>query len=165
MSDGVAAGDAERGETANLSGLVVGAISALIRSEHRHAAYLGLSMGLNSADTLALYHLANEPLSASALGERLGLTSGSVTALVDRLTSRKLVKRSPSRTDRRMVFIELTKTGHAASWKQLKAFIVSVEQAAASLSAAEQRTVLDFLSTLAKLTDADTEQMKSELAS
>jgi DNA-binding MarR family transcriptional regulator len=63
---------------------VVGAVSQLIRSEHRHAAYLGLAMDLSPADTLALYHLANEPLLASALAERLGLTSGSVTALIDR---------------------------------------------------------------------------------
>jgi DNA-binding MarR family transcriptional regulator len=151
-------------QTATGTGEVVGAISALIRSEHRHAAYLGLAMGLSSADTLALFHLANEPLSASTLGERLGLTSGSVTALVDRLTERKMVKRRPSDSDRRMVYVEMTKAGHAASWKQLMHFVMSVEQAAASLSPGEQRTVAHFLATLTELIDADTDRKKTALA-
>ena len=45
---------------------------------------------------------------ASEIGQALGLTSGSVTALVDRLEAAKLVKRSVSEADRRAILVELT---------------------------------------------------------
>jgi DNA-binding MarR family transcriptional regulator len=148
---------------ANRAATVVGALSAVIRAEHRHAAYVGMALGLPAADTLALYHLANEPLTASQLGERLALTSGSVTALVDRLTARKFVKRTRSETDRRVVSIELTKGGHATSWKALGPFIMAIEEASAALSKTERATVEAFLTNLNAIIDTDTEQKKSEL--
>jgi DNA-binding MarR family transcriptional regulator len=145
----------------NLDGGVVGAVSALIRAEHRHAAFLAHTLGLPPADTLALYHLANEALSASALGDRLGLTSGSVTTLVDRLVARKLARRRPNPTDRRSVLIELTKTGHATSWKVLQHFISDVVTAAMALPPNEQIIVKRFLTTLTNAIDTDTARMQS----
>jgi DNA-binding MarR family transcriptional regulator len=140
---------------------VIGALSAVIRAEHRHAAYVGMALSLPAADTLALYHLANEPLTASQLGERLALTSGSVTALVDRLTKRKFVKRTRSEADRRVVFIELTKTGHATSWQALNGFILAVEAASAALTKTERVTVEKFLLRLGEIIDSDTDRQKT----
>jgi DNA-binding MarR family transcriptional regulator len=139
---------------------VVGAISALVRSEHRHAAYLAQSLDLSAADSLALYHLADEPLSSSALGERLGLTSGSVTALVDRLVKRKLVRRVAHETDRRVVLVQMTKTGHAASWEQIQFFVRGAFAASASLTEQERKTVEGFLVTLVSIIDADTNRLQ-----
>jgi DNA-binding MarR family transcriptional regulator len=141
-------------------GGVVGAVSALIRAEHRHAAFLAQAMGLPAADTLALYHLANEPLSASALGDRLGLTSGSITTLVDRLVARKLARRRPHPTDRRGVLVELTKTGHGSSWKLLQFFIGDVVTAAMELPTNDQVVVQRFLARLTAAIDADTARLQ-----
>lgn len=145
----------------NSDGGVVGAVSALIRSEHRHAAFLAQTMGLPIADTLALYHLADEPLSASALGDRLGLTSGSITTLIDRLVARKLARRRPHPTDRRGVLVELTKTGHSSSWNVLQHFIGDVVAAATALSPNEQVIVERFLTTLTETIDSDTARMQN----
>ncbi len=138
---------------------LVGAISALIRAEHRHAAYVASSLALPLADTLALYHLANEPLSARALGDRLNLTSGSVTALIDRLVDNKIARRKPHPDDRRVVMVELTKHGHAQSWKVLQFFIGDVIAAAIELPADERATVTKFLVSLVEKIDADTERL------
>src|SRR5579872_6110397 len=49
----------------------------------------------------------------SDLGHRIDLTSGSMTAAIDRLEARKLVSRSDHPTDRRTWLIQLTPAGHA----------------------------------------------------
>jgi DNA-binding MarR family transcriptional regulator len=118
-------------------------------------------MNLPLADALALYHLANEPLGASVLGERLGLTSGSVTALVDRLAVRKLVRRTPHPTDRRSVLIEMTKTGHAQSWSVLQHFVGEVVGLSGQLKPSELATIDTFLRRLVAIVDADTDRMQS----
>jgi MarR family transcriptional regulator, organic hydroperoxide resistance regulator len=142
-------------------GEIVGAVSALIRAEHRHAAFVSQAMELPLADMLALYHLANEPLSASALGDRLGLTSGSITALVDRLVDRNLAKRTKHATDRRVVLIEMTKTGHNQSWKLLQNFIGGVIELSQSIPANEQVAVANFLRSLTGLIHDDTQRIKT----
>jgi DNA-binding MarR family transcriptional regulator len=142
------------------SNVVVGAISALIRAEHQHAAFLSQAMDLPAADTLALYHLANEPLSASALGDRLGLTSGSVTALIDRLVHKDMARRTNHPTDRRVVLVELTEHAHGESWQLLQHFIGDVTRASEELSATERVIVTRFLTHLTTLIDADTKRLR-----
>jgi DNA-binding MarR family transcriptional regulator len=153
----------EKTEEVNV-GAIVGAVSALIRAEHRHAAVVSQAMELPLADMLALYHLANEPLNASALGDRLGLTSGSITALVDRLVARKLARRINHPTDRRVVLIEMTKTGHNQSWKLLQSFVGGVIQLSESLPADEQAAVAKFLHSLGALVNEDTDRIKTSSA-
>ncbi len=142
------------------SEMVVGAVSALIRAEHRHAAFLAQAMELPAADTLALYHLANEPLSASALGDRLGLTSGSVTALIDRLVLKEMARRTHHPTDRRVVLVELTELAHSESWQLLQHFIGDVTRASEKLSDSERVTVNRFLANLTASIDEDTKRLR-----
>lgn len=52
-----------------------------------------------------------EPLSPHVLGERLLVTRGTVTGLLDTLQRQGLVKRVPHPDDRRMLLIELTDKG------------------------------------------------------
>lgn len=56
---------------------------------------------------------ARGPLPPSALAERLGIASASVTAMLDRLTLAGLLLRRPHPTDRRSLLVELTPQGHA----------------------------------------------------
>jgi DNA-binding MarR family transcriptional regulator len=145
----------------NVDDRLVGLISALIRAEHRHAAYFARRLRLPTADTLALYHLANEPLRSRDLADRLGLTAGSVTSLVDRLEARKLARRIPHDTDRRVVLIELTKKGHAETWTVLQHFIGDVVRIAAARSASESRVVGRFLDELIAAVDTDTRRLRA----
>jgi DNA-binding MarR family transcriptional regulator len=140
---------------------VVGALSALIRAEHRHAAYLGPEMGLGLTEVMALYHLANEPLTAGALRDRVGLSTGSTTALVDRLIQHDLVRRTPHPTDRRAVIVELTPDGHARTFAMLQHFIMDVEKMCADLTASDRAVIVPFLQRLTSVIDDDTTRMQS----
>ena len=52
------------------------------------------------------------PLPPNKIAERLIISRASVTSLIDSLEHRGYVRRSPHSTDRRMLLIELTDTGH-----------------------------------------------------
>jgi DNA-binding MarR family transcriptional regulator len=52
--------------------------------------------------------LQSDGLSPRELGRRLGLTTGSVTAMLDRLERLDLLTRSPHPADRRMVVVSIT---------------------------------------------------------
>jgi DNA-binding MarR family transcriptional regulator len=140
---------------------LVGLVSALIRSEHRHAAQLAGRLDLPTTDTLALYHLANEPLRSRQLADRLGLTAGSVTTLVDRLRARGLARRTALASDRRVVLIELTPAGQAQTWQVLQHFIGDVVRLSAARSPRESRTIGRFLTDLIAAIDTDTGRLQA----
>ncbi len=60
-------------------------------------------IGINTTDLLCLgwVERAEQPASAKALAAFLGISTGSTTALIDRLEKRKLLQRAPHPTDRR----------------------------------------------------------------
>lgn len=74
--------------------------------------------GLHHTDVQALSHvmLAQDrgaPMTAGALAERLGLTSGAITALVDRLERAGHVSRVRDDADRRKVLLHYSAAGRA----------------------------------------------------
>ena len=117
-------------------------------------------MSLGLTDVMALYHLANEPLTAGALGDRVGLSTGSTTALIDRLIEHELVRRTPHATDRRVVIIELTPAGHSRTFAMLQHFIVDVEKMCAELNGAERAVIVPFLQRLVSVIDTDTSRLQ-----
>lgn len=70
-------------------------------------------LGLHRNDLRALNLLENGPLSPRIIGESIGLTSGSVTALIDRLEKANFVERRPSETDRRSIEVGITQNRYA----------------------------------------------------
>ena len=62
-------------------------------------------------DVLAQLHRAEKPLSMGALSERLMVTNGNITGLVDRLAREGMVARSASAVDRRVQMVRLTAAG------------------------------------------------------
>ncbi|MEE8601122.1 MarR family winged helix-turn-helix transcriptional regulator [Euzebya tangerina] len=80
-------------------------LGAAIEVFDQHAA---AALGIHRSDLRALNVLEHGPVSAGQLGDALQLTSGSVTALVDRLIESGYVTRAASATDRRKVQISLT---------------------------------------------------------
>lgn len=81
-------------------GEVVNTETALF--QHLAAAQHGL--GITDMKTLSIL-LREGPMTAGEIGNRLSLTSGSVTMLIDRLERRDLVKRQPHANDRRKVIV------------------------------------------------------------
>jgi DNA-binding MarR family transcriptional regulator len=72
--------------------------------------------GLLLADNEALLNLAHEdqPLRMSMIAERLILSKGGTTKVIDRLEARGLVARSQDPTDRRALVVEITPEGISA---------------------------------------------------
>ena len=90
----------------------VEAVSSLVRSSDgfRHRAALEAQVGLTELRALGRIMVAGS-LSPKQLAEALDLTTGTVTALLDRLERAGLVTRTPHPRDRRMLQIELTPLG------------------------------------------------------
>jgi len=87
------------------AGLVAG-LRQLHAAVERIDAVAAARLGIARSDLRCLTLLEDGPLPPRILGERLGLASGSVTALIDRLEERSLARRRPDPADRRGVLVE-----------------------------------------------------------
>ncbi len=88
----------------------------------------------------ALLHVG--PLRPSELGEKLALTSGSVTAVLDRLEARGLVSRTHNPADGRSFIVELTPSGRDVIGPAYEAHAADIEHLFSSALTAEQRREL-----------------------
>lgn len=87
-------------------------------------------VGISRNDLRALNALEQGPLKPRDLAEVLGLTTGSVTSLIDRLEARGLLGREPDPDDRRGVLVMPTK----AMFQALAPLYISVAQQVARLA-------------------------------
>lgn len=88
---------------------VAGKLQRFGLARDRMRAALAHRAGISETDLDALEHLeADGPLTQRQLGERLSITSGAVTMLIDRLEAAGWVRRGPHPTDRRYVLLTLT---------------------------------------------------------
>lgn len=71
-------------------------------------------LGVSRTELRCLNLLEHGPVAPGALAAALGLTSGSVTALIDRLEGKGLVSRARSSTDRRGLLVAATPTVFAS---------------------------------------------------
>lgn len=70
--------------------------------------------GILFADNEALLNLAEGPLSMSEIADRLILSRGGTTKVVDRLEEMGYVSRRPNTEDRRATIVEITEAGKEA---------------------------------------------------
>ena len=109
----------------------------------------GHALGLGRSDLRALNLLEHGPLSAGELGDRLALTSGSVTVLVDRLIKAGFVTRQPGTTDRRTVYVHLEPPTYAAFARVYAPCGQAVANLEGSMSARQLEIARDTLQDLA----------------
>lgn len=121
-----------------------------------------LLMGLHNRHTADQYQLspsargvlavvegAGEPLEPSVIAERLLVTTGSMTSLLDNLEKRGLVQRLPHPEDRRKLLIDITPDARAIVDELLPALHAQEREViGTALSTSEQRTLLRFLAKL-----------------
>ena len=116
----------------------------------RMRAALARQAGISPSDLDALEHLeADGALTQRDLGDRLFLTSGAVTMLVDRLERAGWVHRRPHPSDRRYVLIELSSTAAASAPDGLAAYHSRVRALAAQVPAGQRQAVAAFLAAAA----------------
>ena len=94
----------------------------------------------------ALYHLG--PLSLGELAEKLLVTGGNVTYVMDRLEGQGLVYRERSPDDRRVIQAKLTDAGHAKIVEIFPGHAEYVATVAGPLGAEEQEQLRALLKTL-----------------
>jgi DNA-binding MarR family transcriptional regulator len=121
-----------------------------------------LLIGLHNSHTLERYQLspsarsvlavvegAGQPLEPSVIAERLMVTTGSMTSLLDNLEKRGLVRRLPHPGDRRKLLIDITPEAQVIVDEFLPAFHARERDVmAAALTSREQRTLLQLLAKL-----------------
>jgi DNA-binding MarR family transcriptional regulator len=105
----------------------------------------GLDFGL--FDVLATLRRSGAPyrLSPTALNEWCMVTSGGMTARLDRLEEAGLIVRRPDPDDRRALLVELSPTGFAVIDKLLAAHLASEERLLASLSPEDREQLATLL--------------------
>jgi DNA-binding MarR family transcriptional regulator len=87
-------------------------------------------------------------VAVNTLGAQLGLSSGAVTALVDRLEHHELVQRNRDPRDRRGVIVTLTPKAHGFGAQHLIPLAQAIQKATAELGDPELAAVEHFLELL-----------------
>jgi MarR family transcriptional regulator, 2-MHQ and catechol-resistance regulon repressor len=104
----------------------------------------GLGLGLSDFAVLeALLHKG--PQQVNAIGRKVLLTSGSITSAIDRLESRKLVRRTVDPGDSRSRIVELTAAGRRLIATAFEQHACDMEQTLAILKPSERLELIDLL--------------------
>lgn len=125
-------------------GKVVQAYQAAVDDFDRELARL---MGVNETDLRCLeILLATEEIAPRELSTRLGLTTGSVTAMLDRLEKLGYLTRTPHPTDRRKTLVRITPDAAQRAYGLMAPFLEDAGQRVNDRYSAEQlELVADFL--------------------
>ena len=83
-------------------------------------------------------HEDGSPLRMKELAKKMGVTTGTLTVMIDRLEQQGLLKRTPHETDRRSYLIALTEKGQVLFAEHHQYHLQLIEEITATLSPGEQ---------------------------
>jgi MarR family 2-MHQ and catechol resistance regulon transcriptional repressor len=116
---------------------------------HAHAIRNIQALGLGFSDFAVLEVVLHKgPTPVNTIGDLVHLTSGSITAAVDRLEAKGLVKRCNHPSDRRARVVHLTESGEKLIRCAFAAHESAMERAAAGLDADERVQAVALLKKL-----------------
>ncbi|MFN2494842.1 MAG: MarR family winged helix-turn-helix transcriptional regulator [Pseudonocardiaceae bacterium] len=134
--------------------------------QYRQATAAALGVGVPEAVTLGqLYHSGQ--LTPTVLAERLGMTTASVTGLLDRMAASGFLTRSPNPHDRRSILVTLTDDGLRTARAAFELFAEDIELAMAGAEPAERASLERLLRRAAAALQhraADPERLAESLA-
>jgi|SRR5947209_10695718 len=105
---------------------------------------LGLGLGLSEFAVLeVLLHKGPQPV--NVIGKKILLTSGSITAAIDRLEARKLVRRTSDPRDRRARIVHLTEAGTRLIEEAVHRHAIDLEETLAVLKPGERTELIRLL--------------------
>ena len=90
------------------------------------------------------------PMLIGEIGGKVLLSSGSMTAAIDRLEGKKLVRRAQDPTDKRRIRIHLTPTGRKLISRAFEKHARTLDQMASVLSSAERGELVRLLKKLGR---------------
>jgi MarR family transcriptional regulator, 2-MHQ and catechol-resistance regulon repressor len=104
------------------------------------------ALGLGHSDFAVLEVLLHKgPQPVNVIGKKVLLTSGSITAAVDRLESRKLLRRTADPKDRRSRIVQLTETGRHLIERAFRKHALDLEETMAVLRSRERVELVRLL--------------------
>jgi MarR family transcriptional regulator, 2-MHQ and catechol-resistance regulon repressor len=107
------------------------------------------SLGIGLTDFGILEILLHKgPTPVNAIGQKIHLTSGSISIAIDRLEAKGLVERRSSPDDRRTRMVHLTSAGRKLIRCAFAAHAKAMEKVARVLSPRERRDAVDLLKRL-----------------
>ncbi|MEC0168942.1 MarR family transcriptional regulator [Paenibacillus graminis] len=146
---GTATGTQDEEQAASLKLFVV--LSKAYKSLMDHAVKDMKSHGLASAEFMVLevlYHRTRIPL--QQIGEKILVTSGSITYNIDKLEKRGLLKRVPCSEDRRVTYAEITDAGRELFDDIFPRHVSSIHSLMGSLNQEEKSQAIQLLKKLGK---------------
>ena len=112
-------------------------------------------LGLSAGELLALAYLSVDgPLGPTELTRRLHMTTGAMTAMLDRLAERDYVVREPHATDRRRIMVSLTKSGRDRIFTEVHEMADDVVAISWRLDPAERQVVAAYVEELSGIVGA-----------
>lgn len=115
------------------------------------------ALSIGEGDARAVLFIAENPgTRPTKLRDYLGITSAGVTALIDRLVERDIVRRDIDPDDRRVSRITLTVDISADPWSSLTRFDDDFEGAVAAGDLAQTQLLAEFLESLTESTVGST---------
>ena len=124
-------------------------IAAVVLHNQAVAARVGL--GASDAQVLSLLSV-NGPMTPSQIANLTGLTTGSVTALLDRLERGEYVRRTRDTQDRRKILIVPEEEGQRRLARHYAGYGEHMQRVLARLTPHELQTIAEFLDAM---TDVD----------
>ncbi|MGL4242887.1 MAG: MarR family winged helix-turn-helix transcriptional regulator [Beijerinckiaceae bacterium] len=119
--------------------------STLIESGVRRKLRESFDVTLPRFDLMAQLDKTPGGLTLGELSQRMMVSNGNITAIVEALLAQGLVSRTPSATDRRAQMVALTPDGRAAFRRMAGAHEEWIAEAFAGLSAAEVEQLMALL--------------------
>jgi DNA-binding MarR family transcriptional regulator len=119
-------------------------------------------LGVNETDLRCLEILIRESDEATPrlLADQLGLTTGSVTAMLDRLEKMKYVRRSAHPSDRRKVIVSATAEAVRRANDLIAPLIADGNELLGDYSVAQLAQITEFLSRTTDLQDQHTARLR-----
>jgi len=127
---------------------IIAALRAIDSDMDRIDELAAAQLGVNRTDFRCLDILSRgTAITAGQLAVEAGLTTGAVTALIDRLEQAGYVRRVRDEEDRRKVLIEPTKRSVEIVWPLFAGLVAEATTVLSRFSANELKTILRFLET------------------
>jgi len=118
----------------------------LLMGLHNRQTYERYRLSPSARQILAIVDGAGQPLEPSVIAERLLVTTGSMTSLLDNLEKRGLIRRQPHPEDRRKLLIDITPAAQAIVDELLPAMHARERDVmGAALSPSQQRSLLGLI--------------------
>jgi DNA-binding MarR family transcriptional regulator len=104
-----------------------------------------IELELSAYELQAVLQVLQRSMTVGELGHRLSLSSGAMTALVDRLVERELLERVPHPRDRRKVVLQPTAMATQRVWNLVAPISRSIDDVASTLSPEHSRLVSNIV--------------------